>query len=154
MTRIATTTVKLAIFAGKNFMMDRIGFAEPPSNRRQAVASAGRKLDPEARALLARDWIRKRRHRDHFFPAGIFADPAWDMLLDLYAAHYEGKAVTISSLCIAASVPATTALRWVRVMIEKGWFVRIKDCQDGRRAFVHLSDPAISQLDAYFDTAL
>ncbi|MBB5707666.1 MarR family transcriptional regulator [Sphingopyxis panaciterrulae] len=134
-------------------MTDWIGFAEPPSNRQQAIASAGRKLGPEARARLAREWIWKRRHREHFFPSEIFADPAWDMLLDLYAAHYEGETVTISSLCIAGSVPTTTALRWVGVMSDRGWFIRTKDRKDGRRAFVRLSDRAISQLDAYFDTA-
>ena len=135
-------------------MSDWIGFAEPPLNRQQAIAPTGRRLSSEARALLAREWIRKRRHREHFFPPEIFADPAWDMLLDLYAAHYEGQVVTVSSLCIAGSVPTTTALRWVKVMRDQGWFIRTKDHEDGRRFFIHLSDRAISQLDAYFDTAL
>lgn len=74
------------------------------------------------------------------------------MLLDLYAAHYEEEAVTVFSLCIAGSVPNTTALRWVKRMCDQGWFVRRVDSRDRRRAFVHLSERAISQLDAYFDT--
>jgi hypothetical protein len=40
----------------------------------------------------------------------LFADPGWDILLDLYAARQEGKQVSVSSLCIAAAVPPTTAL--------------------------------------------
>lgn len=76
------------------------------------------------------------------------------MLLDLYVAHYEGRAVTISGLCIAGSVPATTALRWVTRMSDQGWFVRRKDDEDRRRAFIHLSVRAVSQLDAYFDTVM
>jgi len=36
------------------------------------------------------------------------ADPAWDMLLDLTAARAESRAVSVSSLCIAAGVPTTT----------------------------------------------
>ncbi|NIJ35720.1 hypothetical protein FHR22_000369 [Sphingopyxis panaciterrae] len=135
-------------------MTDWIGFAEQPSNRKRTSVSAGRRLDPQERARLVRDWIWKRRHREHFFPADLFADPAWDMLLDLYAAHYEGQAVTISSLCIAGSVPATTALRWIKLMIEQGWFVRTTDRDDGRRSFIHLSEHAVSQLDTYFDTSL
>ena len=27
----------------------------------------------------------------------------------------------MTSLCIAAAVPPTTALRWIKVMTEKGW---------------------------------
>src|SRR3546814_1843272 len=43
------------------------------------------------------------------------SDPAWDMLLDLYlAAERNTRPVSISSLCIASAVPATTALRWIK----------------------------------------
>lgn len=34
--------------------------------------------------------IRARRLRDQFFGSDLFADPAWDMLLDLMAARLEG----------------------------------------------------------------
>ena len=31
--------------------------------------------------------IKQRRNRDRFFDAQLFADPAWDILLELYAAE-------------------------------------------------------------------
>ena len=55
-----------------------------------------------------RSVIRARRLRSRFFPDDLFADPAWDMLLDLLQAEIAQLRVPVSSLCIAASVPATT----------------------------------------------
>jgi hypothetical protein len=43
--------------------------------------------------------------REQFFGPDLFADPAWDILLDLYAARLEQQRVAVSSLCIAAAVP-------------------------------------------------
>lgn len=103
------------------------------------------------RARAVRDLIQHRRKRERFFAADLFADPAWDMLLDLYAAHYEARCVAVSSLCIAAAVPATTALRWIRTMEERGHFVRAPDPHDGRRIYIGLSEAARRALDAYFD---
>lgn len=54
--------------------------------------------------------IRARRARDDVFGKDLFADPAWDILLDLAIARAENKQVSVTSLCIASGVPATTAL--------------------------------------------
>src|SRR3546814_4614981 len=64
------------------------------------------------------------------------------MLLDLMAAHLSGQRVSVSSLCIAAAVPATTALRWIRALTAHGLFLRQADPSDGRRVFIALSDKA------------
>ncbi|WP_439546340.1 hypothetical protein [Sandarakinorhabdus sp.] len=93
-------------------------------------------------AALVRRLIRLRRDRDRHFPAEIFADPAWDMLLDLMAARMEGIDVPVSSLCVAAAVPTTTALRWIRALSEAGLLERRIDMADARRSFVTLSDTA------------
>src|SRR3546814_5849017 len=60
-----------------------------------------------AEGARVRALIRARRMRDQFFRSELFADPAWDMLLDLMAARLEHKRVSVSSLCIAAAVPVT-----------------------------------------------
>lgn len=85
-------------------------------------------------AALVRRLIRLRRDRDRHFPAEIFADPAWDMLLDLMAARMEGIDVPVSSLCVAAAVPTTTALRWIRALSEAGLLERRIDMADARRS--------------------
>ena len=71
--------------------------------------------------------IRARRLRARYFDEELFADPAWDMLLDLVQAEIDRLRVPVSSLWIAAAVPATTALRWIKTMTDSGLFVRRAD---------------------------
>lgn len=106
--------------------------------------------DAEPTAATIRSMIRARRLRDQFFPADLFADPAWDMLLDLMAARIEGRRVAVSSLCIAGAVPATTGLRWIKTLTEEGLFLRVADPRDGRRIFIELSDATARGMNAYF----
>ena len=77
-----------------------------------------------------RDIIKQRRLRDRFFQPDLFADLAWDILLDLKAAAQEGQQVSVSSLCIAAAVPPTTAPRWITAMTESGMLLRRQDPSD------------------------
>ena len=116
-----------------------------------SAANAGPCGFPAGRARMARELVRQRRQRADFMSASLLAEPAWDMMLDLYAAHYEGKPVAVSSLCIAANVPSTTALRSIDAMTRKGCLVRKRDPEDGRRIFITLSDGARTGLDGYFD---
>lgn len=97
-----------------------------------------------------RDIIKARRLRDHYFEPRFFGDPAWDMLLDLYAAALGYEKVSVSSLCLASAVPQTTALRWVGVLTKAGLIERRKDDKDGRRYFVQLTHRAIAAMEAYF----
>lgn len=99
---------------------------------------------------MIRQIISNRQGRARFFDANLFADPAWDMLLDLAAAHGEGQKVSVSSLCIAAGVPATTALRWLMQMVETGVFCRVADPADRRRVFIELSESALAAMAGYF----
>lgn len=103
-------------------------------------------------AADVRKAIRARRLRNRPFPDVLFEDPAWDMLLDLYAAHLERAQVSVSSLCIAAAVPPSTALRWIGRMTEDGLFVREPDPFDRRRAFMALSEAALDRMNRYFVT--
>lgn len=101
-------------------------------------------------ASAIRDMIRARRLREELFGSGLFADPAWDILLDLSAARIEGRSVAVSSLCIAAAVPATTALRWIKQLTEAGLLRRVADPDDGRRVFIELTDRAATAMKDYF----
>ena len=110
------------------FVADRVtGFGAQP-----AAAEVG--------PVAIRRAIRARRLRDDAFDLpGLFEDPAWDMLLDLFAAELERRQVSVSSLCIAAAVAPTTALRWIGKLIEAGLLDRRPDDIDRRRAFISLT---------------
>ena len=94
--------------------------------------------------------IRQRQLRSEFLAGELFADPAWDILLDLTAARAEHTRVSVTSLCIASGVPPTTALRWISQMVEAGLLVRVEDESDRRRAFIELSDKAADAMARYF----
>jgi hypothetical protein len=116
---------------------------------RSAVAA-----DPiEISADAVRKVIRARRHRGRFFNAELFADPCWDMMLDLLEAEIAQRRVAVSSLCVGAAVPATTALRWLKSLVDQGLFVRRPDPCDGRRVFVELSPATSRGLREYFAQA-
>jgi len=113
------------------------------------MASPRNQPGPVNEAAIIRGMIRVRRLRNQFFPAELFADPAWDMLLDLTAARLEGRAVAVSSLCIASAVPPTTALRWIKTLTDAKLFDRVADSNDGRRVFIELTDVAEQGMMAY-----
>lgn len=99
---------------------------------------------------LVRRIIRQRHLRAKYFGGELFADPAWDILLDLTAARAEHTRVSVTSLCIASGVPPTTALRWIAQMTEAGLLERVEDEADRRRAFIALSDKAADAMARYF----
>lgn len=110
---------------------------------------AGQPAMADIAAADVRKIIRARRLRDRFFGEGIFEDPAWDMILDLFAAHLARAQVSVSSLCIAAAVAPTTALRWIAKMSDAGLFERQPDPFDRRRAFMALSPSALDAMHRY-----
>lgn len=118
---------------------------------KDAAARLGRLTRPPLPdPRLVRRIIRQRHLRARFFEGDLFADPAWDMLLDLTAARAEHNRVSVTSLCIASGVPPTTALRWIGQMTEAGLFERVEDDSDRRRAFIGLTDKAAEAMARYF----
>lgn len=104
----------------------------------------------EVSAEQVRSVILARRARSTFLDGDLFADPAWDILLDLFYSELTQRRVAVSSACTAAAVPATTALRWLSNLVERGIIVRHADPLDGRRVFVELASGTSSALRNYF----
>ena len=122
--------------------------ADAPADPGERLLRATRPALPDPR--LVRRIIRQRQLRARFFEGDLFADPAWDMLLDLTAARVEHTRVSVTSLCIASGVPPTTALRWIGQMIDAGLLMRVEDETDRRRAFITLTDKAADAMARYF----
>jgi predicted transcriptional regulator len=133
--RIATTLARLS--------------TGPNANARRMEPMPAAEL-PQVSVEIVRSVIRARRLRGRYFPEDLFADPAWDMMLDLLQAEISHLRVPVSSLCIAAAVPATTALRWLKTLVQEGLFVRRADPHDGRRVFVELAPQASQALRRFF----
>ena len=76
----------------------------------------------------------------------MFGEPARDILLDLFAAHEAGLSVTVSSVCIAAHVSTSTALRWISALEERGQLIHQTDPRDRRRINVSLTNEAAAKM--------
>lgn len=94
--------------------------------------------------------IRARQERARYVPDDLFAEPAWDMMLDLLRAEIAEQQVSISDLCLASRVPTTTALRWIATLERRGLLVRERDRRDGRRVFMKLESDLSAALRRYF----
>ena len=99
----------------------------------------------------AKEYYRKRRSRERMFErSDLFADPAWDILIDLFIAYEEGQGISVSSACIASAVPTTTALRWLKILEEEGHILRNNDPSDARRVNLYLSETTASKVRGFF----
>lgn len=100
-------------------------------------------------AAIAQGEFHNRRRRDSLIRYDLFAEPAWDMLLDLYIQHHRGQPVAVDRLCTAAATASTTALRWLGLLIEKELVMRSSSAEDDGILRVMLSERGISEMERY-----
>lgn len=112
-----------------------------------SILSPDSSAEERDRASLVEFVARLRRlrlRRNELIGAPLFRDPAWDMLLELFAAHESGRRVSVSSLCYASGVPLTTALRQMQRLEKHGLLTRHGDSQDNRRCYVEPTAKAVA----------
>lgn len=130
-------------------LRDRLGSALRIADELSISPSASTPKQPVNDRYI-RQVLQWRRRRDQFFGDHLFADPAWDILLELYAASLAQYRVSVSNLCVGAAVPATTALRWIKQLEDDGLIARTPDPMDGRRHFLMLSNKGLGAMNSYF----
>ena len=106
------------------------------------------------RFKLAQSLLAARRRRTSLMPGVCFGEPAWDMLLDLYVSQERSAGLSVSNLCDASGVPATTALRWIALLVKSGHLVKSDDPEDRRRSLVCATPAAIDQLERWLNELL
>lgn len=85
---------------------------------------------------------------------GLYSDPAWDILLDLYIREKSRVPTSVSSACIAARAPATTALRYISSLGSHHLIERQPDDKDKRRHWLKLSPGAMGALEEFMAAAV
>ena len=106
-------------------------------------------LDAEGLARLCQAVYRLRRARPKFMAAAVdlFADPVWDMMLDLYIASQRGKLTTVTNACVAADVPQTTGLRYIEKLTSRGLAVRYSHLKDKRMLGLELTPSGMAAME-------
>lgn len=87
----------------------------------------------------ARREIARRNVRESLLPPEYLGEPAWNILLDLFDMEMRRKRVSVSSACIASCAPATTALRYIAMLVSEGVILRTPDPKDKRKTYLILS---------------
>lgn len=141
--------IRLAEIAGPRIAPDAAPEAEPASGPALGTGQKAASGSPEEMLGLVRAIVRSRQKRGDFLDSELFADPAWDILLDLTSAKLEGKVVPVSSACAASNVPMTTALRYIRHLVDAGLVKRWKDKTDARRYLLELEDETMEAMMRY-----
>ena len=101
--------------------------------------------------MIIRQALLARQQRGRFFSSELFADPAWDMLLELYAASLTERRMCVSRVAERSGVALTTGLRWIKVLEKEGLIDRENDRFDQRRMYLSLSKKGRSRMNAYFE---
>jgi len=95
---------------------------------------------------VARAVLRRRHERLDLFPADIFGEPAWEMLVELYSSGHR-SASDPRKLAEASGVPASSAKRWIDYLEQNEMLVRGAD--RGVES-IRLTSKAVRTLDSYF----
>lgn len=106
-------------------------------------------LSDDQLATIATSLYRLRQLRKKYFEASLLADPAWDMLLDLFIAAVRGARVATTSLCLAANVPQATGLRWIASLQQHGLVRRRNAVDDARLKLVELTPTGFRLMRGY-----
>jgi DNA-binding MarR family transcriptional regulator len=98
---------------------------------------------------IARAILEDRRRRCQIFNPGMFGEPAWELLLNLYVMDKHGPRLTIGQLIQIAGVAQATALRWLEYLRDQELITREEHPTDARTAYVALTDKAREALSLY-----
>jgi hypothetical protein len=75
------------------------------------------------------------------------------MLLDLMLAKLGARRTSVTSLCIAASVPSTTGPPWIEEMTKRGVPIKKADQADRRRFHIGFTDMAADAMAGWLNAA-
>ena len=112
---------------------------------------------PQSNGIAMVDFAKKmladRRRRTELFDSSFFGEAAWDILLDLFVSKHSKQLVNVSSACIAADVPATTALRWIDVLLRQGMIHKVDNPNDNRQTYLAITDMAETKVNQYLQAS-
>ncbi|MDE8650945.1 MarR family winged helix-turn-helix transcriptional regulator [Novosphingobium album (ex Liu et al. 2023)] len=93
----------------------------------------------------------RRRRRDSLFPADLFGEASWDMLLFLFISKIKGMDIRVTHLCESSGVPSTTALRYIDALLKHDLVVKERSLNDNRSMFVRLTQTGFDFMSKALD---
>lgn len=109
------------------------------------TVAANQREDEENLLKAARSIVEMQKLRRRYFPAAMFGEPAWDILLALYLAPAKSER-TIDRLASSSGAPLSTAIRWLRYLEAENLVMLDTNGHDPAQKQVHLTDKAYDSL--------
>jgi DNA-binding MarR family transcriptional regulator len=134
-------------------LIGKLGLQEKDAGTSDEDIAASIRNPNSVHPSVLKSIIKARRNRQKYFEGDLFSDPSWDILLELTAAYVENRQESVTSVAIAASVPASTAIRKIRELSDRGLLKRWTDPTDARRIFVALTEDAAKRMLAMLASA-
>ena len=97
-----------------------------------------------------REEISERDRRAQLFGEKMLRHPVWEMLLHLGCTEFDGRPISVSSLCNFIHCPQSTVLRYMRDLEDEGVLQLQQDPTDRRRTFVFLTEETKQLLSEHF----
>lgn len=94
----------------------------------------------------ARRLYRERRLRDEMLGYSLFGEPAWDILLELYAARCEDRPVSVMIACIGAAVSVAEGLETISLLEEHSLIERIRHGAGESASWIVLTEAGFQQM--------
>jgi len=108
---------------------------------------SGEPGENEASREIARILFEMRNLRMKLFPASMFNEPAWDMLVALFIEREVSAAADLARL---TNTPVSTAMRWIEYLEKHKLIIRELSPGDRRSHVIRLTDQARNNLQTLF----
>lgn len=100
----------------------------------------------------AQQFLVMQRQRSLFFSNdGIFGDPAWELLLEIYIATETRQCVSKTDLFAELSTTEAIASRWIAVFADNNYVV---SCKKHGKDCICMTDSARAECVAYLDAVI
>jgi len=95
--------------------------------------------------------LASRRGREAAFGRELFADPAWDILLELFAASLGRRRMSRADLARAVDIPESSLIRWIHALAARGLVVSITEPVEHGITFLELTDSGAMTMKRLMD---
>lgn len=107
------------------------------------------KFHSAIRFAQVRSAKRERARREKHLPSELFAEPAWDILLELYSFQLVGRLVSEPELTDRLTAPTTVVTRWMKMLEARNLIARAVAPPDVT-VRVKLTRLGLASMDGYF----
>lgn len=88
-----------------------------------------------------------RRARSAILGGNLFSDPAWDILLELYAAKLGHRRMSLTELALSIEIPVSTTGRWLSALVSHGLVQSTPDNDHAGNDFLRLTDDGATRME-------